>query len=143
MGVLEKVRGSFPSEGDSLLLYYLGKSPELRVIDFLLENTLFDFSKKEILEEIGMSKSTLYRILPKLLRMEIIRITRRIGKAPLYQINGESPVVKDLWNIEKSLILLNSIQQAPEKPSSMPDLSLTEKYYLLAEEGPSIRDHDL
>ena len=142
MGVLEKVLGSFPSDDDSLLLYYLGKSPELRVIGFLLENTLFDFSRKEILEEIGMSKSTLYRILPKLLRTEIIRITRRIGKAPLYQINVESPVVKELLNIEKSLILLNNIQQAPDQ-SSEPELSLTERYYLLAEEGSSIKDHDL
>ena len=142
MGMLEKVRGSFPSDDDSLLLYYLGKSPELRVIGFLLENILFDFSRKEILEEIGMSKSTLYRILPKLLRMEIIRITRRIGKAPLYQINAKSPVIKELWNIEKSLILLNSIQHAPDQ-STEHELSLTEKYYLLAEEGSSIKDYDL
>lgn len=143
MGVLEKVRGSFPSDDDSLLLFYLGKSPELRVIDFLLENTLFDFSKKEILEEVGMSKSTLYRILPKLLRMEIIRITKRIGKAPLFQINVESPVVKELWNIEKSLILLNNILDATKEPSNNHELSLTERYYLSAEEGPSIKDHDL
>lgn len=141
MGVLEKVRGSFPSDDDSLILYYLGKTPELRVIDFLLENTLFDFYRKEILEEIGMSKSTLYRILPKLLRMEIIRITRRIGKAPLYQINVESPVVKELWNIEKTLILLDSIQHAPDQ-SPEPELSLTERYYLLTE-GESAQDHDL
>ena len=142
MNVPEEVSESFPSDDGSMLLQYLGKNPELRVIDFLLENTLFDFSKKEILEEIGMSKSTLYRILPKLLRMEIIRITRRIGKAPLYQINVESPVVKDLWNIEKTLILLDSIRHAPE-PSLKPELSLTERYYLLAEDGSSLKRHDV
>ncbi len=128
----------FPPDDDSMLLQYLGKTPELRLIDFLLENALFDFSRKEILEEIGMSKSTLYRILPKLLRMEIIRITKKIGKAPLYQINAESPVVKELWNIEKTLILLDSIQHAPDQS---PELSLTERYYLLAE-GESAQDHD-
>ena len=143
MDVPEEVSESFPSDDGSMLLQYLGKNPELRVIDFLLENTLFDFSKKEILEEIGMSKSTLYRILPKLLRMEIIRITRRIGKAPLYQINVESPVVKDLWNIEKTLILLNNIRHTSEEPSVKSELSLTEKYYLLAEEGSILKDHDL
>ena len=143
MDVPEEVSESFPSDDGSMLLQYLGKNPELRVIDFLLENTLFDFSKKEILEEIGMSKSTLYRILPKLLRMEIIRITRRIGKAPLYQINVESPVVKDLWNIEKTLILLNNIRHTSEEPSVKSEMSLTEKYYLLAEEGSILKDHDL
>jgi len=131
----------FPPDDDSMLLQYLGKTPELRLIDFLLENALFDFSRKEILEEIGMSKSTLYCILPKLLRMEIIRITRRIGKASLYQINAESPVVKELWNIEKTLILLDSIQHAPDQAPE-PELSLTERYYLLAE-GESAQDHDL
>jgi hypothetical protein len=37
-----------------MLLQYLGKTPELRLVDFLLENALFDFSRKEILEAIGM-----------------------------------------------------------------------------------------
>lgn len=37
-------------EKDSLLLKFLGKSPQLRIIDFLLDNKLLDFSKKEIIE---------------------------------------------------------------------------------------------
>jgi hypothetical protein len=68
-------------------------------------------------------------------------LARAIGKAPLYQINVESPVVKELWNIEKTLILMDSIQHAQDQ-SPEPELSLTERYYLLSE-GGSAQDHDL
>lgn len=39
----------------------LGHSPKLRVLDFFLDNPLFDFSKSEIVRELGMRKQTLYK----------------------------------------------------------------------------------
>jgi len=49
-------------ETESLLLKTLGKSPQMRIMDFFIDNRLFDFSKKEIIEELGMSKTTFYSL---------------------------------------------------------------------------------
>ena len=40
----------------SVLIRYLGDSPKPRIIDLMLHFPLNDFTKKEILEEIGISK---------------------------------------------------------------------------------------
>jgi len=46
---------------DSLLIHYVGDSPKLRIIDYVIYFPLNDFTKKEILEEVGMSKQTFYK----------------------------------------------------------------------------------
>lgn len=37
-------------EYKSILMKALGESPKLRIIDFFLDNPLFDFTKKEVIE---------------------------------------------------------------------------------------------
>ncbi|MBL7160627.1 MAG: winged helix-turn-helix transcriptional regulator [Candidatus Aenigmarchaeota archaeon] len=88
----------------SLLLEMLGSSPEMRIIDFFLDNKLFDFSKKEIIEETGMSKATFYKHWDRLEGFGIVKISRKFGKAKLYQINRGNPLVEELFRLEKQLI---------------------------------------
>lgn len=91
-------------ESESLLLKTFGKSPQLRIVDFLLDNRLFDFSKKEIIEELGMSKTTFYKVWGELEALGIVKITRKFGKAKLYMLNEDSEIVKNFMEIEKQLI---------------------------------------
>jgi len=128
MKIVEEERNTV-EKAESLLLKFLGKTPELRLLDFLLENTLFDFTRKELVEELGMSKSTLYQILPKLLEMEVIKISRNIGKAPLYQINRDSPLVKELWRLEKMLIAMDTIINDPVFRSKNKSFELSKKFH--------------
>ncbi len=88
----------------SLLVRMFGSSPEMRILDFFLDSKLFDFSKKEIIEETGMSKATFYAHWERLENSGIIKISRKFGKAKLYELNRESPVVKQLLAMEKQLI---------------------------------------
>jgi transcription initiation factor IIE alpha subunit len=90
------------TEGKSILLELFGETPEVRLIDFFMDNPLFDFTKKEIIEELGMNKRTLYRVLPKLEEEGIVVVSRKIGRAKLYRINGNSVTVKYLRGIEKA-----------------------------------------
>ncbi|RLG69284.1 MAG: hypothetical protein DRO07_02550 [Candidatus Iainarchaeum archaeon] len=46
------------SRDETLFAKTFGNSPFIRMADFFLDNKLFDFSKKEIIEELGMSKTT-------------------------------------------------------------------------------------
>ncbi len=52
---------------ESLFIRELGiKSPMLKVLDFLMDNESFDYSRAEIEEGAGLSKTTLLKIWPKL-----------------------------------------------------------------------------
>ncbi len=87
----------------SLLVRYLGSSPALKIIDFFLDNAIFDYSKEEVLEHVAISRSTLFNIWQFLADAAILAPTRKIGKAVLYRLNKESEVVKRLVDLDLAL----------------------------------------
>ena len=91
-------------EDKSVLIEYFGNTPLLRIIDFLLENRLFDYSKKQIIDETGLSKVTFYKYWGKLVELEIVKITRSFGKTKLYKLNEQNPVVGKIKEVELALI---------------------------------------
>lgn len=88
---------------ESILIKTLGDSPKLRIIDFFLDNPLFDFTKREVIEALGMSKKTFYKYFPDLEKYGIIRVSRKIGRAKLYRINLKHPLVEMLREYEKRI----------------------------------------
>ena len=82
----------------------LGNSPKLRIIDYLLDYKLNDFTKKEIVEALGMSKLTFYYF-KDLQELGLVIASRKIGWATLYKINLENPIVKMLIEYETKLSL--------------------------------------
>jgi len=82
--------------GDSLLLKAFENSPKLRIIDIFLTNPFFDFSKNELVRELGMGKQTLYKCFKDLEELGIVKVSRKIGRADLYKVNLENPMVKML-----------------------------------------------
>jgi len=87
------------------LLKTLGDSPKLRIIDFFLDNPLFDFTKKEVIEALGMSKQTFYKYFADIEDYEIVIVSRKIGKAKLYKINLKHPLVNMLREYEEKISL--------------------------------------
>jgi len=99
---------------ESVLIEALGNSPKLRVLDFLIDNMRFDYSKKEIMEGAQIGKTTLFKIWNESLKLGIIRPTRRFGKAQLFTLNENNEVVKQLLRLE--FVLGNrAMQKAVEK----------------------------
>lgn len=92
-------------EYKSILLKTFGDSPKLRIIDFFLDNPLFDFTKKEVIEALGMSKQTFYKYFPEIEEYNIVTVSRRIGRAKLYKINLEHPLVSMLRDYETKVSL--------------------------------------
>jgi len=86
----------YSETGQSLLVKALGHSPKLRIIDIFLSSPYFDFSKEELVRELGMSKQTLYKNFKDLEELGIVAETRKIGRATLYRINVGNPFVKML-----------------------------------------------
>jgi DNA-binding transcriptional ArsR family regulator len=99
-------------EYQSILLKMLGDSPKLRIIDFFLDNPLLDFTKKEVIEALGMSKQTFYKYFKDIEKYGIVNVSRKIGRAKLYKINLENPIVKMLREFETQLSLIIAEQEA-------------------------------
>ncbi|HLC69182.1 MAG TPA: hypothetical protein VJH24_05055 [Candidatus Bilamarchaeaceae archaeon] len=91
-------------EEEPLLIEYFGDTPILRIIDFLLENRLFDYSKKQIIDETGLAKATFYKYWDRLVELELVKVTRSFGKTKLYKLNESNPVVKKIKEVELALI---------------------------------------
>ncbi|MFP4559631.1 MAG: ArsR/SmtB family transcription factor [Archaeoglobaceae archaeon] len=92
----------------SIILRMLGDSPRLRIIDFFMDNLSFDFTKKEIIEALGMSKQTFYKYFKEIESDGIVNVSREIGRAKLYKINSQHPLVVMLRELEENLSIQNS-----------------------------------
>ncbi len=92
-------------ENQSLLTKVLGYSPKMKILDYFLDFPTNDFTKKEIIDALGMSKQTFYKYFGDMEEVGLVKVNRRIGKAKLYKVNRENAVVKDLVNMEKKLSL--------------------------------------
>lgn len=104
-------------EEKSVLTECLGDTPIIRIMDFLLENHLFDYSKKQIIDETGMAKATFYKYWGKLVQLGIVTPTRSFGKTKLYKLNEENPVVGKIEELELSLIEATAPAVIAAKPA--------------------------
>ncbi len=102
-------------EYKSILIEIFGETPKMKIIDFLLDNPYFDFTKKEIIESLGMSKQTFYKYFPDLEKYGIVKVSRKIGRAKLYKINLNHPLIKILRELEKTI----SLQMAEKEKIKM------------------------
>ncbi len=102
----------------SLLLQYMGDTPKLRIIDFFLDNRESDYSKKEIIEYTGISKTTFYKVWDEIMQFEFLKTTRKYGKAQLYALNRDSKLIQKFKDLDDELG-----KQAMEKALGEPILA--------------------
>lgn len=77
-----------------------GESLKTKVIDFLIDNQEFDYSLTDIEKGAEVGWTTLLQFWPELVKLGIVKKTRKIGRAELYKLNLESPLVKKLIEID-------------------------------------------
>lgn len=85
-----------------------------------MTNPYFDFSREELVKELGMSKQTLYKNFKDLEELGIVKISRRIGRATMYTINREHPLVKRLDEIINEISLRIAEQELKKKAEPVP-----------------------
>ncbi len=91
-------------EKTSLLLNFTGNLPFFRIVDFLLENKGMDFSKSEIAKGAGLSRASVFNYWSRVEKYGLVGVTRRFGKTKLYTLNTGSNVVKQIVELELTLI---------------------------------------
>ncbi len=97
-----------------MLLEVIGDAVENRIIDFLIEGRGLDYSKKDIADGCGISRPTLYKVLPRLVKKGVVKSTRTIGRVRLYSLNAENEKVKALLKLEEFL-LKKSLDEVSDK----------------------------
>lgn len=108
-------------ESSSLLLRAYGSSPQMKIIDYLMDFPTNDFTQKEIIEALGMSKTTFYKYFDNLVEFGMIRVNRKIANSKLYAINMESPLIQSIKkNVDylSEKIAENSLERISVKTKS-------------------------
>ncbi len=89
----------------SILLEYLGNVPHIRVLEYFIENYLWDASIEDITFGSGLARNTVKKILRDMLKVELIKQTRTVGRAKMFQLNRKNPTTEKLFQMTKSLVL--------------------------------------
>jgi len=101
-------------EERSLFIDFMGDSPTVRVLDYLMTERDLDFSISDMARNIKIGRTTLYRIWDELLKNKIILPTRVIGRSRLYKLNKENPKIQKLIELD-DMLCLESIKKKAEK----------------------------
>ena len=89
---------------ETLFLKFLRRDNSIiRVIDFLLDNEAFDYSKTDIAKGAGISRTTLLKIWKTLEDFGIVIETRKVGRAKMYKLNKNNPIVQKFIELDNAI----------------------------------------
>ena len=80
----------------NLVFRIYGKSPTIKIVNFLLGFPKNEFTSTEIIDDLGMSKTTFYKYFVDLVDIGMINVNPKSTKPKLYSINLESPVIQNI-----------------------------------------------
>lgn len=103
-------------QNQSLFIQFMGDSPVIRVLDYLLTERDLDFCISDLADQARVGRTTLYTIWDQLLKNKILLPTRVIGKAKLYTLNKKNPAIKKLIELDE-LLLKQDLKKLSAKAS--------------------------
>ncbi len=87
----------------SSFIEVFGDSPEIRVLDFFLTFSEFDYPIKQVAKEIEAGWTTVENSVKALIKKGILKETREFGKAKLFALDKENNIAKALLKIDLEL----------------------------------------
>jgi len=104
-------------ENSSLFLQSFGDTPQLRVLDFLIDNHFFDYPITEIAKESNVSYNSLKVFFQKFIDSGVLIKTRKVGKSDYYKLDMNNSFIKNLikldWILTKRNIAPELITKEP------------------------------
>src|SRR3989338_7368546 len=91
-------------EKQSLFSGYLGNSPLIRILNFLILGKDFDYSMTDIAEGSHVGWTSFTRAWKELEKRKVVAHTRNIGRAKLFKLNTEDPTVQKLVKLQWEII---------------------------------------
>ncbi len=89
---------------ESIFIEYFGKTPFIKILDFLIVGKDFDYPLTEIAKGAEVGWTSFSKVWKVFLEKNIVKHTRDIGKARLYKLNTENPIVKKLVRVHWEII---------------------------------------
>jgi len=89
-------------ENSSFTLVF-GNSPFVKVLDFFLTFEDFDYPISFIAKETNTKWETVEKVVETFIKRNLIKRTRKLGKAQLYTLNKENPLTKLLTEIDMKI----------------------------------------
>ena len=83
------------------LKHIFGETPATKMLDFLIDHEGYDYSKTEIAKHAGIGWTTINRHWSNLEDWNLVTPTRKIGRATLYKLNVENPIVSQLLEFDE------------------------------------------
>lgn len=87
------------TQAESVIISLYGDSPRMKIIDYFMTFPKNEFTISEIVDAIGMSRTTAFKEISKLLDNEMIIQTGKIGKSPIFKINNKSPIIYSMQKL--------------------------------------------
>ncbi|MBM2819659.1 MAG: hypothetical protein HW410_1341 [Nitrosarchaeum sp.] len=87
------------TEAESGIIALYGDSPRMKMIDFFMVFPKNEFTVPELVEGIGMSRTTAFKEIKKLLDNGMIIQSGNIGKSSTYKINTKSPIIYSMQKL--------------------------------------------
>ena len=81
-------------EAESGITALYGNSPRMRALEYFMVFPKNEFTVGEIVKAVGMSRTTAFKEISKLLDNGMIVQSDKIGKSPTYKIDIKNPLVK-------------------------------------------------
>ena len=97
-------------ENKSLFLQHFGDTPQLRVMDFFIENHFFDYPITEIARGSNVSYNSL-EFLHSWIKSGVVIKTRKVGKSDYFKLNINHPFVNQLLKMDWALVKSNILEQ--------------------------------
>jgi len=81
------------AEAESGIIALYGNSSRMKMVDFFMTFPKNEFTVPELVEGIGMSRTTAFKEIDKLLTNTMIIKSDNVGKSPTYKINKNSSII--------------------------------------------------
>ena len=95
-----------------LLKKYFGDTPQLRVMDFLIDNQFFDYPITEVARGSNVSYNSLIVFFPWLVKSGILIRTRKVGKSDYFKLNINHPFVSNLIKLDWQIVKHSTLREA-------------------------------
>ena len=87
-----------------LLSELFGDFPQVKIVETFAENYNETLSGPDIARMTGVTKATVYSHINKLLKEDIVRKVKKVGKTQLYQLNNDNPKSKMILMLERFIV---------------------------------------
>ena len=108
------------------------KSPALKILDFLMDNKVYDYSKTDIAKGAGISRTTLLTTWENLEKYGLVIETREVGRAKMYKLNLTNPVVRKFIELDNAICDAYASQLEKQEARSDPQETESNRQLILA-----------